>query len=103
MIKKSVYLFFNNCMKNKHFTLNMSKQVKSIFIAVFCIFFLNSCKSKQDDNDLGFFNSPEEAFEFTCKTLNFISIEINNGMKSANYINEYHKIKLTIFKDIKHE
>ncbi len=48
--------------------------------------------------DLGQFESPEEAFEETQKALALLSSNVNVGMKSVNYINEYQNSKNLIFK-----
>lgn len=49
-------------------------------------------------NDLGTFSNPEEAFIETQKALNMVSMEVNKGVKSIEYLNEYEQTKKTIFK-----
>jgi hypothetical protein len=71
---------------------------------LFGLLFLGLCCQKTErKSELGTFKNPEEAYEYTTKTLSFISNICNTGIKSATYINEYEKAKLTIFKNIQHE
>lgn len=52
--------------------------------------------SKQDD--LGTYDNPEEAFIATQKALQMVSEQVNIGMESVVYLEEYEKSKKTIFK-----
>ncbi|WP_339835606.1 hypothetical protein [uncultured Flavobacterium sp.] len=48
--------------------------------------------------DLGTFDSPEEAFVETHKALQLVANNINSGMENVSYIEEYEKTKTIIFK-----
>jgi len=52
---------------------------------------------KQMD-DLGTYESPEEAFEATQKALSMLSEKVNVGIESVSYINEFQNSKELIFK-----
>lgn len=67
------------------------------------LFIFLSCNNSIDNEDLGTFSHPEDAYDYTVKTLNFISETCNNGIESATYLNEYENTKQTIFKNIDHE
>jgi hypothetical protein len=49
--------------------------------------------------DLGTYDSPEEAFKETQKALSLVSSKVNIGMQSVNYLGEYEKTKQTVFKE----
>jgi hypothetical protein len=57
--------------------------------------FLN--KEPEPEN-LGTFNDPEIAFKETQKALNMLSKNVNVGVKSVNYLEEYEQTRKTIFK-----
>jgi hypothetical protein len=48
---------------------------------------------------LGTYEDPEVAFRETQKALNMLSKNVNVGVQSVNYLEEYEKSKKTIFKD----
>jgi len=52
----------------------------------------------QEPNDLGTFDSPEAAFEATQKALSMLSKNVNVGIESVSYINEFQSSKELIFK-----
>jgi hypothetical protein len=58
--------------------------------------YLQNSTSKQED--LGTFESPEEAFIETHKALQLVANNINLGMESVSYLEEYEKTKKIIFK-----
>lgn len=60
-------------------------------------FFIMNQKPEQPQ-DLGTFDNPELAFEETQKALNMVSENVNEGVKSINYVNEYNQTTKTIFK-----
>lgn len=65
------------------------------FVSGILIFtFLNSNPSV---DELGTYQSPEEAFVATQQALEMLSSEINKGAKSVANINEYTKVEQTIF------
>ena len=49
--------------------------------------------------DLGTYNDPEKAFEETQKALNLLSKNVNVGVESMHYVNEYQQSKHLIFKN----
>lgn len=52
----------------------------------------------QQEQDLGTYSDPETAFRETQRALNMLSENVNTGMGSLEYLNEYEKSKQTIFK-----
>ena len=52
----------------------------------------------EETNDLGTYESPEEAFEATQKALSMLSKNVNVGIESVTYINEFQNSKELIFK-----
>lgn len=60
-------------------------------------FYIMNQKPEQPQ-DLGTFDNPELAFEETQKALNMVSENVNEGVKSINYVNEYNQTTKTIFK-----
>lgn len=52
----------------------------------------------QQQQDLGTYDDPEVAFRETQKALNMLSQNVNAGVGSLEYLNEYEKSKQTIFK-----
>ena len=51
-----------------------------------------------EKNDLGTYQSPEAAFEATQKALSLLSENVNVGIESVSYINEFENSKELIFK-----
>ena len=58
--------------------------------------YLNNQPAEQD---LGTYDSPEQAFLETQKALNMVSKNVNVGVQSINYIGEYEKTRKTIFNE----
>lgn len=52
-----------------------------------------------DKEDLGTYKNPEAAFEATQKALELLSVNVNVGIESVGYINEYQNSKDLIFKN----
>jgi 7-cyano-7-deazaguanine synthase in queuosine biosynthesis len=52
----------------------------------------------QESNDLGTYDNPEAAFEATQKALSLLSKNVNVGIESVTYINEFQNSKELIFK-----
>ncbi|CAM3767701.1 hypothetical protein FLGE108171_14235 [Flavobacterium gelidilacus] len=50
------------------------------------------------EEDLGTFDTPEEAFVETHKALQLVANNINSGMENVSYLEEYEKTKKVIFK-----
>ena len=51
------------------------------------------------NQDLGTFDDPQKAFEETQKALNLLSKNVNVGVQSMEYVNEYQESKELIFKN----
>ncbi len=54
--------------------------------------------SNTTNQDLGSYNSPEEAFAATQEVLNLLSHHVNTGIESVQYVQEYEDSKHLIFK-----
>jgi len=102
---KSLFVFFNT-EASQQFTrqlpLRQSRpyarwlSVAAVAAVMFGLFtFLNREPAQQD---LGTYNDPEKAFRETQKALNLLSQNVNVGVSSVEYIDEYEKSKETIFK-----
>lgn len=55
--------------------------------------------SPNETEDLGTYENPEAAFEATQKALALLSENVNVGIESVEYINEYQYSKDLIFKN----
>jgi hypothetical protein len=51
------------------------------------------------NQDLGTYDDPQKAFEETQKALNLLSKNVNVGVQSMEYVNEYQESKELIFKN----
>ncbi len=60
-------------------------------------FYWNTTNSKQNQ-DLGTYDDPEIAFRETQKALTLLSNQVNVGIESVHYIEEYQNSKNLIFK-----
>ena len=68
----------------------------SLLFAVALLTFWDKPSEKQEE--LGSFEDPEIAFRETQKALAMLSENINVGIQSLEYVNEYEKSKKIIFK-----
>jgi hypothetical protein len=68
----------------------------SILIGTGAIIYLNTTNNAS--NDLGTFENPEVAFKETQKALQLLSKNVNVGIESVSYINEFQDSKNLIFK-----
>ena len=59
--------------------------------------YINFYNADQDQN-LGTYDDPEVAFRETQKALSKLSVNLNTGFESVQYIEEYEKSKNLIFK-----
>ncbi|QEE51190.1 hypothetical protein FUA48_16925 [Flavobacterium alkalisoli] len=66
----------------------------SVVIAFGVFTFIN----KEPQEDLGTFDDPEIALRETQKALNMLSQNVNKGVNSINYLEEYENSRKTIFK-----
>jgi len=83
--------------KKKNKTLLWLGFVASVLVLL-SVGFYTFTKSKEGTNDLGTFENPEIAFKETQKALNLISKNLNIGIESMQYINEFEQSKNKIFK-----
>lgn len=73
--------------------------VAASVVALIGVFtFINRQEPVQQNQELGTFNDPEVAFRETQKALNMLSKNVNKGVKSVNYLEEYENSRKTIFK-----
>lgn len=63
-----------------------------ILLSVGTFAYLNQTRA-----DLGTFQTPEEAYAETEKALELLSRQVNRGMESVEYVNEYENAKNLIF------
>jgi hypothetical protein len=72
--------------------------IAASFVVLFgwASFYFSTPEPKQDD--LGTYDNPEEAFAATQKALLMVSEQVNIGMESVVYLEEFEKTKKTIFK-----
>ena len=68
-----------------------------ILIGVGTFIFYNNSEPKKSQ-DLGTFDNPEMAYQQTQKALELLSQNVNVGIESVSYINEYQNSKNLIFK-----
>ena len=60
--------------------------------------YLNMETNNKTTGELGTYDDPEVAFRETQKALNLVSENVNVGIKSVEYVNEYQESKNLIFK-----
>ena len=72
--------------------------IAASFVVLFgwATFYFISFEPKHED--LGTYDNPEEAFAATQKALLMVSEQVNIGMESVVYLEEFEKTKKTIFK-----
>ena len=80
------------------------QRVLWLSVAALVLIFLSICTFTIYNEEVpkstayGTFDTPEEAFEETQKALNLLSENVNVGVKSVTYINEFEITKNKIFK-----
>jgi uncharacterized protein (DUF427 family) len=62
-------------------------------------FFMIETNQPVTQNELGSYDSPEEAFKETQKALALLSSNVNIGVESMNYVQEYNNSKNLIFNE----
>lgn len=62
-------------------------------------FYINNIQTKEIQNELGSYESPEEAFKQTQKALALLSENVNVGIESVKYVQEYENAKNRVFKN----
>ena len=106
---KDVFVFYSNSkkeqfskeiklpLKSKRNTKWMTVAASFVVISIIAtVVYLQLDTPKQED--LGTFNSPEEAFVETHKALQLVATNINSGMENVSYLEEYENTKKIIFK-----
>ncbi|MGX7666814.1 hypothetical protein [Flavobacterium pedocola] len=68
----------------------------SVAVLAGAYFFMTQEPTHQQD--LGTFDDPEVAFAETQKALQMVSENVNDGVKSIEYVHEYNQTTKTIFK-----
>ncbi|MDP5028292.1 MAG: hypothetical protein NWQ14_08700 [Flavobacterium sp.] len=72
--------------------------IAASFVVLFGLATFYFYPSVPNNEDLGTYDNPEEAFAATQKALLLVSEQVNTGMESVVYLEEYEKTKKTIFK-----
>ncbi|WP_445719005.1 hypothetical protein [Flavobacterium sp.] len=72
--------------------------IAASFVVLFGLATFYFYPSVPNNEDLGTYDNPEEAFAATQKALLMVSEQVNIGMESVVYLEEYEKTKKTIFK-----
>jgi len=72
--------------------------ISASFVVLFGLATFYFYPSEPKHEDLGTYDNPEEAFAATQKALLMVSEQVNIGMESVVYLEEYEKTKKTIFK-----
>ena len=62
-------------------------------------FYMSSIQPKEIKNELGSYDNPQEAFEQTQKALALLSQNVNIGIESVKYVQEYENAKNRVFKN----
>ena len=70
----------------------------TILLGVGVFSYLNMETKTKTTGELGTYDDPEVAFRETQKALNMVSENVNVGIKSVEYVNEYQESKNLIFK-----
>jgi len=81
--------------KQKVMWLSIAASVVILFGMV--TFFMINTNEPVNQNELGSYDSPEQAFEETQKALALLSSNVNIGIESVNYVHEYDNSKNLIF------
>lgn len=81
------------------------RRFKSSAVLIVITFALGVCSCNQSksqaEKDLGTYDSPEEALRETKQALEKLSTNVNTGIESVLYVNEYDKSKNLIFNTTK--
>ena len=96
MTKSEISKDFEFPVKKQNYTKWFGVAASIVFITLIAFFYLQDSTPKQEN--LGTFDSPEEAFVETHKALQLVANNLNSGMESVSYLDEYEKTKKTIFK-----
>lgn len=69
-----------------------------VLLGVTTFFMINTNEPVNHQNELGTYDSPELAFKETQKALALLSSNVNVGIESVMYVQEYENTKNRIFK-----
>ncbi|MFP9113771.1 hypothetical protein ACLI1A_07495 [Flavobacterium sp. RHBU_3] len=69
-----------------------------VLLAGLVTFYSAVNQSAPIQQDLGTYNDPEVAFRETQKALGMLSVHVNKGVESVQYIGEYEKTRKSVFK-----
>lgn len=72
--------------------------IAAVFVFIAVLTTVLNLKTNESQ-DLGTFNDPEIAYAETMKALELLATNVNHGMESVYYINEYQQSKNLIFKN----
>ena len=81
--------------KKRYYWISIAASVV-VFLGIGTFVYFN--ESTSNPKDLGTYDTPEEAFEATQKALSLLSNNLQFGIESVGYINEYESTKNIIFK-----
>ncbi|MFY7810372.1 MAG: hypothetical protein ACOVQ2_01455 [Flavobacterium sp.] len=65
---------------------------------IIATFWMGANKPKENES-LGTYTNPDQAYKETIKALEMVSVEINKGIEQAKYLNEFENTKNLIFKN----
>ena len=82
---------------NKVMWISIAASIVVLFGVV--TFFTNNMALQESQNELGSYETPEEAFRETQKALALLSENVNTGMESVSYLQEYENAKNKVFKN----
>lgn len=82
---------------NKVMWISIAASIVVLFGVV--TFFTNNMALQEPQNELGSYETPEEAFRETQKALALLSENVNTGMESVSYLQEYENAKNKVFKN----
>lgn len=94
--KSEISKDFQFPVKKQNYTKWFGVAASIVLITLITFFYLQDSTPKQEN--LGTFDSPEEALVETHKALQLVANNLNSGMESVSYLDEYEKTKKTIFK-----
>ena len=69
-----------------------------VLLGVATFYMINTNEPVNNQNELGTYESPEIAFKETQKALALLSSNVNVGIESVMYVQEYETAKNRIFK-----
>lgn len=69
-----------------------------VLLGVATFYMINTNEPVNNQNELGTYESPEIAFKETQKALALLSLNVNVGIESVMYVQEYETAKNRIFK-----